>query len=111
VRGEERPPVPKPSGPLAQAIASATGMAGQPPDKVAVIYLRVSSKEQMNKGYDDEGFSLPAQRQACVRKAATMGAEVVGEFVEKGESGTSTKRRRALAALLERIAGGDIDYV
>jgi site-specific DNA recombinase len=36
---------------------------------------------------------------------------VVEEFVEAGESGTSTKRRNALAELLERVTEGDIDYV
>ena len=31
----------------------------------AVIYLRVSTKEQAEKGGEKEGFSIPAQREAC----------------------------------------------
>ena len=34
----------------------------------AVIYLRVSSKEQAEKGGEAEGFSIPAQREACKPK-------------------------------------------
>ena len=37
--------------------------------KRAVIYLRVSSTQQAEKDFDSEGYSLPAQREACVRKA------------------------------------------
>ena len=102
----------RPPGLLAKSIAEASAeVIGETGAKRAVIYLRVSSKMQLETDFDAEGFSLPAQRHACIRKAATMGAEVVAEFVEKGESGTSTKRRRALAALLERVGEGDIDYV
>jgi DNA invertase Pin-like site-specific DNA recombinase len=75
--------------------------------KRAVAYLRVSSSAQADKDYDSEGFSLPAQRQ---RKAASLGAEVVESFVERGESGTSTNGRRA-TAMLARLGDGDIDYV
>ncbi len=100
------------SGPLAQAIAQAsTQLVDGPTCTRAVIYLRVSSRGQVETDYDSEGFSLPAQRLACTRKASALGAEVVGEFVEKGESGTSVKGRRALAALLARIEAGDVDYV
>jgi hypothetical protein len=35
----------------------------------ALIYLRVSSSQQADKDYDSEGYSLPAQRTACVRNA------------------------------------------
>jgi DNA invertase Pin-like site-specific DNA recombinase len=55
--------------------------------------------------------SLPAQRAACARKAASLGAEIVESFVERGESGTSRHRRNALTALLDRVGEGDIDYV
>jgi hypothetical protein len=35
----------------------------------AVLYLRVSTKEQAQRGGEAEGFSIPAQRTACSRKA------------------------------------------
>ena len=43
----------------------------------AVLYLRVSTPSQVNTDYDPEGISIPAQRQACLRKAAQLGVEVV----------------------------------
>jgi site-specific DNA recombinase len=102
----------KQPGALARAIAEASAeVIGVGGVKQALIYLRVSSRGQVETDYDSEGFSLPAQRAACIRKASALGAEIVGEFVEKAESGTSTKRRKALAALLERVAEGGIDYV
>ncbi len=42
----------------------------------AVIYLRVSTKEQAERGGEAEGFSIPAQREACSRKAASLKAVV-----------------------------------
>jgi DNA invertase Pin-like site-specific DNA recombinase len=31
----------------------------------AILYLRVSTKEQAERGGETEGFSIPAQRDAC----------------------------------------------
>ena len=83
--------------------------------KRAVSYLRVSTREQAERGGREEGFSIPAQRAANKRKAKTVGATIVKEFVERGASGTST-RRPALQAMLryleEAVADGEtIDYV
>ena len=58
----------------------------------AVIYLRVSTKDQATRGGEAEGFSIPAQRDACRRKAAAFGAVVVEEFVDRGESARSANR-------------------
>lgn len=80
------------------------------PTKTALVYLRVSSAGQANTDYDREGFSLPAQREACARKAETLDAMVVDEFVDRGETGTNA-RRAGLKGLLARVAGGGIDYV
>jgi len=77
----------------------------------ALIYLRVSSSQQADKDYDSEGYSLPAQRAACERKAESLGAVVEEEFVERGESATTTANRPALKRMLERLAAGDIQYV
>jgi site-specific DNA recombinase len=85
--------------------------AGEAGDKRAVSYLRVSSRGQLDTDYDPEGLSLPAQRDAAERKARSLDAVVVREFVEKAESAT-TARRPALKALLEFIkTDGQIDYV
>jgi hypothetical protein len=51
----------------------------------AVAYIRVSSKEQAEKGGEAEGFSIPAQREACKRKAASLKAALIEQFVERGE--------------------------
>ena len=40
----------------------------------AVIYLRVSTNEQAERDGDPEGYSIPAQREACRRKASSLGA-------------------------------------
>lgn len=68
----------------------------------AVLYLRVSSTGQMNKAVDPEGYSIPGQREACQRYAERLGAQVIGEFVEYGQSATTVKRgalQKLLAAL------------
>lgn len=57
----------------------------------AVIYLRVSTKEQAKRG-GDEGFSIPAQREACRRTAQKLGAVHVTEFVDRGESAKTADR-------------------
>jgi site-specific DNA recombinase len=77
----------------------------------AAIYLRVSSAQQANVDYDPEGFSIPAQREACARKAASLEAEVVAEYIDRGES-AKTADRPDLKAMLDRLAlRKDIDLV
>ena len=56
------------------------------PVLLAVSYLRVSTREQAERGGTDEGFSIPAQREANQRKADELGARIVREFVDAGES-------------------------
>ena len=55
---------------------------------IAVSYLRVSTKEQAEKGGNAEGFSIPAQREANQRKADQLGATIVQEFVDAGGNDT-----------------------
>ena len=76
----------------------------------AVMYIRVSSTQQADTDYDPEGFSIPAQREACHRKAASLGLQVVEEFVDRGES-ARTANRAGLQALLTRLEEGDITHV
>ena len=80
--------------------------------KRAVSYLRVSTREQAEKGGLQEGFSIPAQRGANKKKAQSIGAMVVKEFVERGVSGTSTNRP-ALQEMLRYLKSEaeNIDYV
>ena len=76
----------------------------------AVIYLRVSTKEQAEMGGEAEGFSIPAQRAACLRKAAALDASVDEEFVDKGES-AKTAKRPALMEMLRYLRTHPIHYV
>jgi site-specific DNA recombinase len=79
--------------------------------KVAVSYLRVSTRDQARRGGgDDEGFSIPAQREANRRKAASMGAMVLKEFVDRGASARSANRPE-LQRMLEYLENHDVDYV
>jgi DNA invertase Pin-like site-specific DNA recombinase len=76
----------------------------------AVIYLRVSTKDQAERGGESEGFSLPAQREACTRKAVSVGAVVVEEFVDRGES-AKTADRPELQRMLQYIKDQPVSYV
>jgi site-specific DNA recombinase len=76
----------------------------------AVIYVRVSSKEQAEKGGEADGYSIPAQREACKRKAASLRAAVVEEFVERGES-AKTADRPELRRLLDFIREQPVKHV
>ncbi len=76
----------------------------------AVIYLRVSTKEQAERGGETEGYSIPAQREACKRKIEALGAVIVEEFADRGESGTSM-RRPELQRLLAYVKENQVTYV
>ncbi len=79
--------------------------------KVAVSYLRVSTRDQAFRGDgDNEGFSIPAQREANRYKALSMGALVVKEFVDRGASARSANRPE-LQLMLEYLTEHDVDYV
>jgi len=73
------------------------------PELLAVSCLRVSTREQAERGGTEEGFSIPAQREANQRKAADLGARIVREFVDAGESARSADRP-ALQEMLAFIA-------
>jgi site-specific DNA recombinase len=98
------PPQPPAPGPMAASPTPARR-------KRAVTYYRVSTLKQANKDDDPEGYSVPAQREACQRKADSLDAEIVAEFVDRGESAKTADRRdfqRMLAFVKE---AGNIDYV
>ena len=77
--------------------------------KTAVTYLRVSTADQATRGGREEGFSIPAQREANTRKAASVGATIVEEFVDAGESATSAKRPE-LQRMLAYVREHPVDY-
>jgi site-specific DNA recombinase len=64
----------------------------------AVIYLRVSTKEQA-----EEGYSIPAQAEACRRYIGDRGWELSDEYVDRGESARTTDRPQ-FQAMLARLA-------
>jgi DNA invertase Pin-like site-specific DNA recombinase len=71
--------------------------------KGAVSYLRVSTQGQAERGGGaNEGFSIPAQREANKKKAASLGALVIKEFVDRGASARSADRPE-LKKMLEWI--------
>ncbi len=78
--------------------------------KVAISYLRVSTRDQATRGGEAEGFSIPAQRDANRHKAASLGAIVIKEFVDRGASARSANRPE-LQRMLEYIQDHEIDYV
>ena len=72
--------------------------------RTAVAYIRVSTKDQAERGNAEEGFSIPAQREACLRQAESLGVIVAEEFVDRGESARSAARpelQRMLSYLTE----------
>ena len=88
-----------------------TPVAAQLTPKRAVSYIRVSTREQAQRGGSEEGFSLPAQREANKRKAQSMGALVVKEFADRGESARSANRPELQKMLAYLKEDGGIDYV
>ena len=79
------------------------------PVLLAVSYLRVSTREQAERGGTKEGFSIPAQREANRRKADELGARVVHEFVDAGESARSADRD-GLQEMLAFIAASRVQF-
>jgi DNA invertase Pin-like site-specific DNA recombinase len=76
----------------------------------AVSYLRVSTVEQARRNHEPEGYSIPAQREDCQRKAALLEAEITREFVDRGASARSADRPE-LQAMLAYIDERDVRYV
>lgn len=80
------------------------------PSKTAITYLRVSTADQATRGGREEGFSIPAQREANTRKAASLDAVIIEEFVDAGESGTSVTKRPELQRMLAYVREHQVDY-
>ena len=80
-----------------------------PGSAIAVSYLRVSTKEQAEKDGSDEGYSIPAQREANQRKAEQMGTTIVAEFVDAGESARRADRPE-LMKMMKYVATHQVNY-
>src|SRR5262249_6178579 len=82
--------------------------------KRAGLYLRASSAGQIDKDYDPEGFTIPAQRELTTRKATELGAgvvvEVVIEWAEKAVS-AKTQDRPKLQEMLAYVKTHQLDYM
>jgi site-specific DNA recombinase len=79
--------------------------------KQAFVLLRVSSSGQTRRAGSEEGYSIEGQRDACNRKADSLGAAVAKEFIAPAESasrGFYKTLKELIAALKLR---SDIDYV
>lgn len=66
-----------------------------------LIYLRVSTKEQAQTN-EKEGFSIAAQREACVKYIEDKGWSIADEYTDRGESAKSSNRPQ-LQEMLSRI--------
>lgn len=73
----------------------------------AVVYIRVSSEEQV------ENYSLSTQEDICIKEAARRKLNIVQVFREEGKSAKTIKGRPTLIQMLEycRKNKKDIDYV
>lgn len=60
----------------------------------AIIYLRVSTEEQAERG-----FSIQAQREECMKKAQELGCYDVKEYLDEGISGSILERPMLINAL------------
>ena len=71
----------------------------------AVIYLRVSTPDQLNTAIDidPEGNSIATQRDFCLRRARGVNASVQQEFVEPGTSAQSIEKRPVFKQLLAHL--------
>jgi DNA invertase Pin-like site-specific DNA recombinase len=78
--------------------------------KRAILYLRVSTKEQAGRGGEAEGYSIPTQRLLGHQKAEALGAAVVEEFVDAGESARSADRPE-LQRMLAYIEAEQVDVL
>ena len=82
----------------------------QKPSLRAVAYLRVAGREQDEVEGKVGSPSIAAQREATIRKAESLGAEVVEEFIDRRVSARSTDRPE-LQRLLRFVAANPVDLM
>ena len=73
---------------------------------LALVYLRVSTKRQLDTAVDidPDGLSIATQRDECLAKAAQIGAQIVREpFIEPGNSAKTINDRPVFRELLAYV--------
>ena len=70
--------------------------------KRAILYARVSTEEQADKGY-----SLPTQAEACRKEAARLGLEISPALTFSDDCSGATLDRPALTRLRQAVKAGD----
>lgn len=76
---------------------------------LAVSYLRVPTKEQAERGGRAEGFSIPAQPEANLRKARDLNAGITEEFIDADESARKADRPE-LMRMIEYVKAHQVAY-
>lgn len=79
------------------------------PEKAAV-YARVSSTGQLGRDGDEDGYSLPAQVEACKKEAISRGAEMAKVYMERAESARSDDRP-VLQQMLRELPALGVKYL
>lgn len=73
--------------------------------KRVAIYIRVSTARQ-----DQEGYSIPLQKERLIAYCKAKGWAVAGVFIDPGHSGSSLERP-GMEALMAAVKAGDFDVV
>ena len=83
---------------------------GAEPLESAAIYARVSSTGQLGRDGDEDGYSLPAQVEACKKEAISRGAELAKVYLERAESARSDDRP-VLQQMLRELPALGVKYL
>jgi site-specific DNA recombinase len=76
----------------------------------AALYVRVSSTGQLGRDGDEDGYSIPAQVNACKSKAADLGATIAQVYMERAESARSDARP-VLQQMLAELPSLGVQYL
>ncbi|MGD1056968.1 MAG: recombinase family protein [Solirubrobacteraceae bacterium] len=79
--------------------------------EAAAIYVRVSSTGQLGRDGDEDGYSIPAQVEACEREATSLGARLATRpYIERAESARSDNRP-VLQKMLKELPELGVKYL
>jgi len=84
--------------------------SGTEPLESAAIYARVSSTGQLGRDGDEDGYSLPAQVEACKKEAISRGARLAKVYLERAESAKSDDRP-VLQQMLRELPALGVKYL
>ena len=80
------------------------------PIEAAAIYVRVSSTGQLGRDGAEDGYSIPAQVQACEREAEQRSAGVAKVYIERAET-AKTDERPVLQRMLKELPTLGVQYL